>query len=131
MVVQTDPKKVQTVQCWPTPQNVKQLRSFLGLTGYYRRFVQGYGKIAKPLTDLLKKGNYIWTEEAQHAFIVLKQAMVNAPVLSLPDFSKPFVIETDAFGEGIGVVLMQEGHPIAYISKALSVRNLALSTYER
>ncbi|RVW71683.1 Transposon Ty3-I Gag-Pol polyprotein [Vitis vinifera] len=129
--VYTDPQKVAAVRDWPTPITLKQLRGFLGLTGYYRRFVKDYGKIAKPLTDLLKKDIFHWTEGSNQAFMALKQAMITAPVLALPNFSKEFIIETDASGQGIGAVLMQEGHPIAYISKALSDRFQTLSTYEK
>ncbi|XP_021617962.1 uncharacterized mitochondrial protein AtMg00860-like [Manihot esculenta] len=99
--VTTSSHKIQFVQCWPIPQNIKQLRSFLGLTSYYQRFIQGYGRLAKPLTELLKKGAFEWNETAQEAFITLKQAMINGPVLALPNFSKPFIVETDASGEGI------------------------------
>ncbi|RVW97716.1 Transposon Ty3-G Gag-Pol polyprotein [Vitis vinifera] len=129
--VYTDPQKVAAVRDWPTPITLKQLRGFLGLTGYYRRFVKDYGKIAKPLTDLLKKDAFHWTEGSNQAFMALKQAMITAPVLALPNFSKEFIIKTDASGQGIGAVLMQEGHPIAYISKALSDRFQTLSTYEK
>jgi len=94
----------------------------LGLTGYYRRFVKNYDSISKPLTQLLKKNAFIWQEEALTAFNALKQAMIQPPVLSLPDLNQPFVVETDASGSGLGVVLMQAGHPIAFISKALGPR---------
>ncbi|GAU32562.1 hypothetical protein TSUD_218200 [Trifolium subterraneum] len=129
--VSTDPSKIMVVSNWPQPQNLKQLRGFLGLAGYYRRFVKDFGKIAKPLTDLLKKDNFVWNEEEISAFSSLKQTLITAPVLTLPDFNKKFVVETDASGKGIGAVLMQDHHPIAYISKSLGPMQQALSVYER
>ena len=129
--VSTDPKKVVAIKEWPTPRTIKELRGFLGLAGYYRRFVQHYGIISKPLTNLLKKNSFQWGLEAQQAFDRLKTAMVSTPVLALPNFSKSFVVETDASGGGIGAVLMQDAHPIAYLSKALSPKHQQLSTYEK
>jgi hypothetical protein len=88
--VATDPSKIQAVKDWPTPTSVKQLRSFLGLAGYYRRFIRQYGVISRPLSDLLKKNIlFQWTSVQQQAFEALKQALISATVLSLPDFSKP------------------------------------------
>lgn len=129
--VATDPSKVAAMKEWPQPRNLKQLRGFLGLTGYYRRFVRGYGLICRPLTELLKKGSFNWTPDATKAFEELKNAMISTPVLALPDYSLSFVIETDARGTGISVVLMQQGRPLAYLSKGLSLRYQALSTYEK
>jgi len=88
--------------------------------------------LSKPLTMLLKKGSqFQWTPLTQESFQLLQQALIQAPVLAIPDFSKPFVLETDASDLGIGAVLMQEGHPISYLSKSLSIQNQALSTYEK
>lgn len=130
--VATDPAKIQAVTDWPVPKTLKQLRGFLGLTGYYRKFIQHYGLLAKPLTNLLKKGvSYNWTSVEQEAFDCLKHALTHASVLKLPDFQKEFVIEIDASGKGIGAVLMQDGHPLAYISKALGSKSQSLSTYEK
>lgn len=129
--VSTDPNKTKAMMVWPIPRTIKQLRGFLGLTGYYRRFVKDYGKIAQPLTQLLKKDGFHWDEQATLAFEELKQAMVQAPVLALPDFSQDFLVETDASGKGMGAVLMQQGRPIAYMSKSLSPRQEGMSVYEK
>ncbi|XP_028755422.1 uncharacterized protein LOC114714818 [Neltuma alba] len=129
--VEMDPSKVQAVQDWPTPTTVSQLRGFLGLSGYYRRFIQGYAQLAGPLTQLLTKDGFHWNSEAHEAFSKLKQALVQAPLLALPDFAEPFVLETDASGIGIGAILSQRNHPIAYFSKKLSPRRQAQSTYVR
>ena len=108
--VATEPSKIQAVTQWPQPSNVKQLRGFLGLISYYRRFIKHYGIITKPLTSLLKKGvSFQWTSDTQQAFEVLKRALQQAPVLAVPNYQLPFVIETDACDVGIGAVLMKEG----------------------
>ena len=111
---------------------MKEVRSFLGLAGYYRRFVQHFGSIAKPLTELLKKGTlFVWTTTTEQAFQALKMALIIALVLASSDFSIPFVIETDASEKMIGAVLQQQGHPIAYVSRALGPKNQGWSTYEK
>jgi ribonuclease HI len=130
--VATDPQKVAAIVHWPTPASVKDLRGFLGLAGYYRKFVRNFGIMAKPLTELLQKNTlFIWTTAHDQSFQALKQALSSSQVLALPDFSKPFSIETDASASGIRVVLTQEGHPLAFLSKALGPRSRGLSTYEK
>jgi hypothetical protein len=130
--VASDPQKISKVASWPTPQNSKDVRSFLGLAGYYRKFVQHFGIIARPLFNLLKNNMpFVWTSETATSFQLLKNKLVEAPVLKLPDFSKTFVIGTDACDTGVGAVLQQDGHPIACMSKPLAPKNRGLSTYEK
>jgi hypothetical protein len=130
--VSTDKGKVAPIIKWQPPTNVKELRSFLGMTGYYRKFIKSYGIISRTLTDFLKKGaQYVWNSKKEAAFQALKSALVTAPVLALPDFSKTFIVETDACSKGVGAVLIQDNHPLAFISKALGPRHRGLSTYEK
>lgn len=128
----TDPTKIQSISSWPVPTNVRALRGFLGLVGYYRKFIKHFGLIARPLNDLLRKDSlFIWTSVHDSAFSSLKAALSSAPVLGIPDFTQPFHLETDASGSGVGAVLLQNGHPLAFISKALGPRNQGLSVYEK
>jgi hypothetical protein len=101
----------------------------LGLTSYYRKFAKEYGLIAKPLTNLLRKKLFGWTEEAHTTFEKPKTAMSSTPLLALPNFNKPFVVETHACDLGFGAMLMQEGRPIAFIRKPLSSTKKSLSIY--
>jgi hypothetical protein len=104
--VATDPSKVAVVYSWPAPKTCKELRGFLGLASYYRKFVKNFGILAKPLTNLLKKHTvFVWTEVHNSAFQAIKQALSSAPVLALPNFHRSFAIETDASRTGIGAVL--------------------------
>lgn len=113
--VATDPKKIQAMISWPIPKTLKTLRGFLGLTGYYRKFIRDYGKISKPLTNMLRKGAFKWKEKATSAFEELKVAMTRALILAMLDFSLPFILETDACDISIGVVLMQERRTLAFM----------------
>lgn len=109
----------------------KALRGFLGLLGYYIRFIKGYGGIAGPLIELLKKGAFQWDSEADKAFEQLKKVVSTPFVLALPDFKKSFIEEYDASGVGLGAMLMQEGIPISYFSKSLKGREITLSNYKK
>ncbi|XP_014517361.1 uncharacterized protein LOC106774844 [Vigna radiata var. radiata] len=104
--VEMDYDRIKAVVEWGEPKNLKALRGFLGLTGYYRRFVWRYGELARPLTELLKKGRFEWTEKAGEAMAALKSTITSAPVLALPDFTQEFHLECDASGRGVGAVLM-------------------------
>jgi hypothetical protein len=105
-----DPSKVKEVLEWKLPTTVSEVQSFLGLAGYYHRFIPNFSKIAKPITVLLKKGNkYLWSEACDEAFKHLKRLLTTSPVLTQPDTTKPFDVYCDASGTGLGGVLMQEG----------------------
>lgn len=123
--ISTEPCKVTAVRDWPTPINLRQLRGFLGLASYYRRFVQGFATIAAPLHCLLRKGEpFEWTQERREAFDSLKMALCQSPVLAPPDPHSTFLLDTDASDEGIGAVLSQPGSDgeqvVAYYSRSLS-----------
>ncbi|XP_042056251.1 uncharacterized mitochondrial protein AtMg00860-like [Salvia splendens] len=129
--LKADPAKIDAMVAWPTPSNSKQLWGFLGLTGYYRRFIAHYAHIAAPLTDLLKKNSFLWFPAADTSYANLKKAMTEAPVLRLSDFMRAFYMETDASDFGIGVVLLQDGHPLAFFSKKLGPLRRSASTYHK
>ncbi|CAM8963050.1 unnamed protein product [Rhodiola kirilowii] len=129
--MEVDPAKIEAVMSWGLPANLKQLRRFLGLTGYYRRFVPRYAQVAAPLTDLLRKDAFVWTTKATDAFEQLKHLLTNTPTLGLPDFALPFLVNTDASGKGMGAVLAQQGRPIAYYSGQFTPTLQRSSTYNR
>jgi hypothetical protein len=112
-----DPGKVQEVLDWKPLRTVHQVRSFLGLAGYYRRFILNFSKIAKPITDLLKKEEkFVWNAERDEAFRTLKKLLTTSPVLAQPNIAKSFDVYCDASGTELGCILMQEGRVIAYSS---------------
>lgn len=117
-----DPDKIEATLSGPTPTSPTTLRSFLGLMGFYRKFIRNYAAVASPLTTRLRKDQFSWSPAAEHAFHHLKQLMTQAPVLATPNFSLPFTIEIDASGSAMGAVLLQDGHPIAYYNKVLCLR---------
>jgi hypothetical protein len=115
--IAVDPNKVKEVLDWKPPMSVSEVQSFLGLAGYYRRFILNFSKATKLITELLKKGNkYIWNDACDESFKVLKKLSTTSPVLTQPDITKPFYVYCDAFGTGLGGVLMQEGQVISYSS---------------
>lgn len=102
------------------------------MAGYYKKFVPNFGLISKPLTNLLRKDTlFVWTPTTEASFQTLKKALTSTPVLAIPNFEKTFTVETDASAKGIGAVLQQQGHPIAFVSKALGLKAQGLSTYEK
>jgi hypothetical protein len=118
--ISVDPEKVQEVMDWKPPTTVRQIRSFLGLAGYYQRFILDFSMIAKPMTKLLKKGvKFEWSQKCEDAFHALRQHLTIAPVLAQPDNTKSFDVYCDASGTGLGCVLMQDNRVIAYASRAL------------
>ena len=131
--LKTVPSKVQSIALWNAPRNVNELRSFLGLASYYRKFIQNFSIIADPLFKLLKKNQkYIWSNECNEAFENIRQYLLSDPILSYPDFNKEFIVRTDASTQGIGAVLLQVEedkleHPICCISRTLSKSELNYS----
>jgi hypothetical protein len=115
--VAVDPSKVRDILDWKSPTTVHQVRSFLGMAGYYRRFIPDFSKISKPIIELLKiQVKFVWSSKCEKAFQTLKRLLTTAPILAQPDIEKPFDVYCDASGTGIGCVLMQEGRVIAYAS---------------
>jgi hypothetical protein len=118
--ISVDPEKVQEVMDWKPPTTMRQIRSFLGLAGYYRHFIPDFSRIAKPMTELLKKGvKFEWSQKYEDAFHALRKHLTTAPVLAQPDNTKSFDVYCDASGTGLSCVLMQDNRVIAYASRAL------------
>nr|GFB84721.1 putative reverse transcriptase domain-containing protein [Tanacetum cinerariifolium] len=126
-----DPAKVEAITKWPRPTSVTEIRSFLGLAGYYRRFVEGFSRLALPLTKFMRKGEkFVWNEEREKSFEELKQRLVSAPVLTLPSGSGGFQIYSDASKKGLGCVLMRHGKVIAYVSRQLKPYEVNYPTHD-
>ncbi|GJT39265.1 reverse transcriptase domain-containing protein [Tanacetum coccineum] len=129
--IHVDPSKIEAVKNWKAPESPTEIRSFLGLAGYYRRFIENFSKIAKPLTLLTQKNkDYVWGEDQEKAFQILKEKLCNAPVLTLPDGPNDFVVYCDASHQGFGCVLMQRGKVIAYASRQLKVHEKNYTTHD-
>ena len=132
-----DRSNIEKVERWGRPTNVTSLRGFLGLTGFYRKFVKGYAQIEHPLLELTKKGvPFVWSDDCEHAFVTLREALISPPILKYPDFEHPFILYTDASAYAIGSVLAQKcedgkEHVIAYASHTLESRERKWSTYDR
>jgi hypothetical protein len=126
------PKKIEAVQTWPVPKNVHDVHSFLGLVNYFRKFKEHYTEIAVPLTNLTRKSRTsVWTGRCQDAFELLKQKLVEAPLLRTLDEKLPSEVVTDASDLGLGAVLLQEGHPVAFESRKLNSAELNYQTSEK
>ncbi|KAL4030943.1 hypothetical protein IC575_009198 [Cucumis melo] len=129
--VSVDPAKIEAVTGWTRPSTVSEVRSFLGLAGYYRRFVENFSRIATPLTQLTRKGApFVWSKACEDSFQNLKQKLVTAPVLTVPDGSGSFVIYSDASKKGLGCVLMQQGKVVAYASRQLKSHEQNYPTHD-
>ncbi|GKD47191.1 putative reverse transcriptase domain-containing protein [Tanacetum coccineum] len=129
--IHVDPSKVESVKNWKIPESSTEIRSFLGLAGYYRRFIENFSKIAKPLTLLTQKNKtYVWGDKQDEAFRILKEKLCNAPVLALPDGPDDFVVSCDASKQGFGSVLMQRGKVIAYASRQLKKHEKNYTTHD-
>ena len=129
--IRVDPSKISAIVDWKPPKNVTEVRSFLGLAGYYRRFVNGFSIIAAPMTRLLRKDvKFEWTEECQQSFEELKKLLTEAPVLIQPESGKEFVVYSDASLNGLGCVLMQEGKVVAYASRQLKPHERNYPTHD-
>jgi hypothetical protein len=126
-----DLSKVQDVLSWKAPTSVNDIQSFLGLDGYYRRFIGGFLKISKPMTELLEKDKqFEWMPACETSFQELKKRLMTTPVLVMPDMEKPFSIYYDASGQGLGYVLMQDGRVVAYASRQLRKHEVNYSTHD-
>jgi len=130
--IHVDPEKIKVIQEWPIPKNVRDIRSFHGLISFYGRFIPTFSTLASPLNELVKKDiSFVWGEKQQHDFDKIKARLTQALILALPKFEKTFELLCDASGVGICVILLQEGHPIAYFSEKLNGLLRNYPTYDK
>ncbi|GJX29832.1 putative reverse transcriptase domain-containing protein [Tanacetum coccineum] len=129
--IHVDPSKIEAVKNWKAPTTPSKIRSFLGLAGYFRRFIVNFSKIAKPLTSLTQKNQkYVWGVEQEEAFQTLKNNLCEAPILSLRDGVEDFVVYCDALNQGLGCVLMQRNKVIAFVSRQLKIHEKNYTTHD-
>nr|GFC07119.1 putative reverse transcriptase domain-containing protein [Tanacetum cinerariifolium] len=129
--IYVDPAKIESVKDWASPKSATKIRQFLGLAGYYRRFIEGFSKIAKPMTKLTqKKVKFEWGNKQEAAFQLLKQKLCSAPILALPEVSKDFIVYCDASNKGLGAVLMQREKVISYASRQLKIHEENYTTHD-
>ena len=129
--ISVDPAKVEAISTWAIPRNASEVQSFLGLAGYYRRFVRDFSKIARPLTQLTRKDiRFVWDDQCDEAFRILKTGLTTEPILALPDGESEFELYTDASKNGLGCVLMQNGRVIAYASRQLKTHEINYPTHD-
>ena len=129
--ISVDPNKIKAIINWPIPKDVPEVRSFMGITGYYQKFIEGFSKIANPITSLQKKGRkFVWDTKCEESFNKLKELLTTALVLRIKDPHRDFVVCTNACNEGLGGVLTQDGHVIAYESRKLKVHEKNYATYD-
>ncbi|GKD55030.1 putative reverse transcriptase domain-containing protein [Tanacetum coccineum] len=129
--IHVDPAKIESIKDWASPKSPTEIRQFLGLAGYYRRFIEGFSKIAKPMTKLTQKGvKFDWGEKEEAAFQLIKQKLCSAPILALPKGSENFIVYCDASHKGLGAVLMQNEKVIAYASRQLKIHEKNYTTHD-
>ncbi|GJV48223.1 putative reverse transcriptase domain-containing protein [Tanacetum coccineum] len=129
--IHVDPAKIESIKDWTSPKSPTEIRQFLGLAGYYRRFIEGFSKIAKPMTKLTqKKVKFVWGDKQEAAFQLLKQKLCSAPILALPEGSEDFIAYCDASKKGLGAVLMQREKVIAYASRQLKIHEKNYTTHD-
>ncbi|GJW21861.1 putative reverse transcriptase domain-containing protein [Tanacetum coccineum] len=129
--IHVDPAKIESIKDWASPKSPTEIRQFLGLAGYYRRFIEGFSKIAKPMTKLTqKKVKFKWGDKQETAFQLLKQKLCSAPILALPEGSEDFIVYCDASIKGLGAVLMQREKVIAYASRQLKIHEKNYTTHD-